>query len=432
MADDQGYGDVAARGHPHLATPTLDELYRDAVRFERFYAQAPVCSPTRASVLTGRHPTRIGITGANVGHLPEGEAQLATSLHDAGYRCGHFGKWHLGTLSKTVRDSNRGGARGVAHYAPPWERGFDVCFSTEAKVPTFDPMRTPGRFAGGVGQKREGSEYGTYYWQCDANGRVSRVDEQELGGDDSALIVDRACRFIEDCVASSKPFFVVVWFHAPHLPVVASREDRARYDALAVDLQTKHYYGCLTALDRALGKLRTTLRETGQRDDTMLWYCSDNGPEGNSDESPGQTGGLRGRKRSLYEGGVRVPAFLEWPRRTRGPRVVDAPCSTSDIAPTVLASLGLDTTATQRPFDGMDVMPLLSGERSLRGAEIAFAYDAEAALIGDRYKLIGRDGTYELYDLRADAAESVDLANELPDLVHDWHSRLESWKRGLR
>ena len=107
MADDQGYGDVGARGHPHLFTPTLDELAKTAITFERFYAAAPVCSPTRGSCLTGRHPLRYGIRGANVGHMPAGEDTLAELLKKQGYTTGHFGKWHLGTLTKTKKDSNR-------------------------------------------------------------------------------------------------------------------------------------------------------------------------------------------------------------------------------------------------------------------------------------------------------------------------------------
>ncbi|MCA9321361.1 MAG: sulfatase-like hydrolase/transferase, partial [Planctomycetes bacterium] len=134
MADDQGFGDVGFRGHPLLRTPCLDELAKVAIRFDRFYAAAPVCSPTRGSCLTGRHPFRYGIVHANQGHLPAEEVTLAEVLHEHGYRTGHFGKWHLGTMTRTTRDSNRGGEEHAEHYSPPWEHGFDHCFSTEAKV----------------------------------------------------------------------------------------------------------------------------------------------------------------------------------------------------------------------------------------------------------------------------------------------------------
>ena len=143
MADDLGWGDLGCQGHPDLKTPHLDALANDGVRFTRFHAAAPVCSPTRASCLTGRHPYRADIRGANSGHLGEHEATLQGVLGEAGYRTGHFGKWHLGTLTKTLRESNRGGPRGLKHFAPPWLRGLEVCFPTEATAPTFDPLKHP-------------------------------------------------------------------------------------------------------------------------------------------------------------------------------------------------------------------------------------------------------------------------------------------------
>ncbi|MEC8652136.1 MAG: sulfatase-like hydrolase/transferase, partial [Planctomycetota bacterium] len=278
MADDLGWGDLGVQGHPHLHTPHLDQLAADGARFTRFHAAAPVCSPTRASCLTGRHPYRADIPNANRGHLRAEELTLPSLLKDAGYRTGHFGKWHLGTLTKTLVESNRGGPRGSAHYAPPWERGFDACFSTEAKVPTFDPMKDP----------KTGAPYGTHYW----TGPGARVTEG-LEGDDSRVIMDRALPFVRRCAEDAAPFFCVVWFHAPHLPCVASDADRARYREFGE--ATQHYFGCITALDRQVGRLRSTLAELGLADETMIWFCSDNGPEGQAGKAPGSSGGLRGR-----------------------------------------------------------------------------------------------------------------------------------------
>ena len=135
MTDDQGWGDVGYNGHATLKTPALDEMARSGLRFQRFYSGAPVRSPTRGSCLTGRHPYRCGIFFANSGHMRKREVTLAEVLRTRGYVTGHFGKWHLGTLTKKVTESNRGGPRGVAHYSPPWLNGFDVCFSTEAQTP---------------------------------------------------------------------------------------------------------------------------------------------------------------------------------------------------------------------------------------------------------------------------------------------------------
>ena len=270
MTDDQGWGDTGYNGHPVLKTPNLDAMARDGIRFDRFYAGAPVCSPTRGSAITGRHPYRYGIFYANVGHMKPEEVTLAEALKPLGYMTGHFGKWHLGTLTKTERDSNRGGPRGAAHYSPPWENGFDVCFSTEAKVPTWNPMVTPP----GAGKRRaEGRPYGTAYWI--GPGKKATKD---LEGDDSRIIMDRVVPFIEKATAEGRPFLAVIWFHSPHRPVVAGPE----YKRLYADRPKaeQNYYGCLTAMDEQVGRLRKTLARCGAAENTMLWFCSDNGPEG--------------------------------------------------------------------------------------------------------------------------------------------------------
>ena len=161
MTDDLGWGDPGYNGNQIIKTPNLDDMASGGLVFNRFYSSSPVCSPTRGSCLTGRHPYRYGIFGANTGHLPKEEITLAGILKGKGYRTGHFGKWHLGTLTKSIKDSNRGGIDGGKHYAPPWEHGFEVCFSTEAKVPTYDPMLTP---IGWQGNTDPNKEFGTYYW----------------------------------------------------------------------------------------------------------------------------------------------------------------------------------------------------------------------------------------------------------------------------
>ena len=168
----------------------------DGLRFERFYSAAPVCSPTRASVVTGRHPMRMGIPWANTGKLPDGEDTIAEILKAQGYRTGHFGKWHLGTLSLTVKDGNRGGT-GEKHFAPPWLHGFDTCFSTESKVPTY--WAAPG-----YSKKSR-----TKYWR--ANGDV--VDTVFIG-DDSAFLMNPALDFITEASNNNEPFLAIIWFHS--------------------------------------------------------------------------------------------------------------------------------------------------------------------------------------------------------------------------
>ncbi len=420
MTDDQGWGDTGYNGHPVLKTPTLDEMAATGLRFDRFYAAAPVCSPTRGSCLTGRHPYRYGVFFANRGHMPPQEVTLAEALKLAGYTTGHFGKWHLGTLTKTVRDSNRGGRpQNAKHFSPPWENGFDVCFSTEAKVPTYNPMLAPGT----------NKPYGTYYW----NERGERVTEN-LEGDDSRVIMDRVIPFVRNAVAQGKPFFAVIWFHAPHRPVLAGPKYRAMYADQPEGMQ--HYYGCITAMDEQLGRLRAELRKLGVAENTMLWFCSDNGPEGRatSEDAPGTAGPFRGRKRSLYEGGVRVPGILEWPAKIKKGRVTAVPCCTSDYYPTIIDVLGLKVSNQPLPLDGISLLPLIEGKMPQRPRPIAFQSGNQLALSDNRYKIISTDGgkSYQLFDLLADREERNDLAQDKPDIVARMKEELGRWRESCR
>jgi len=242
MCDDLGWGDTGYNGHPVLKTPNLDDMAASGIRFDRWYSGAPVCSPTRGSCITGRHPYRYGIFTANSGHMKKQEITLAEALKTQGYATGHFGKWHMGTLTTEINDSNRGRPGATEHYSPPWDNGFDVCFSTEAKVPTWDPMKNPG----------SDSFYGTYYWRQDGN--YVAIDSPELAGDDSRVIMDQAIPFIRNAVARKKPFLAIIWFHTPHKPVVAGPEYKAMYSAHSSGEQD--YYGCVTAMDEQVGRLR--------------------------------------------------------------------------------------------------------------------------------------------------------------------------------
>ncbi len=429
MADDLGWGDVGSNGHPVIRTPHLDEMSKQGIHFARYYSGAPLCSPTRGSSLTGRHPYRYGIFSANVGHLPDQEITLAEVLRTNGYSTGHFGKWHLGTLTTEVEESNRGGARGREHFSPPWLNGFDVCFSTEAKVPTWDPMVMPAADIRGVEPARAGQPYGTFYW----TGPGQRATDN-LTGDDSRVIMDRALSFISGAVRAERPFFAVIWFHAPHAPVIAGPEYLAKYEGLSENEQ--HYYGCITALDEEMGRLRSTLRELGIAHKTMLWFCSDNGPEGDgqSGRCLGSTGPYRGRKRSLLEGGVRVPAFLEWPDAIPVHRIVEMPCSTSDYFPTVLDLLDEEIENGSRPIDGISLMPLIEGRMDSRTKPIAFQSAEQLSLVDNRYKLYSADGggTWELYDLIQDPGETTDILPDQREVVSRMKQELDLWLESCR
>jgi len=413
MCDDLGWGDPGYNGYSVIKTPNLDDMSASSIRFDRFYSGAPVCSPTRGSAMTGRHPYRYGIFGANKGHMKEQEITLAEALKTLGYTTGHFGKWHLGTLTTEIKDSNRGGPGSEEHYSPPWDNGFDVCYSTEAKVPTWDPMKEPGTE----------EFYGTYYWKED--GTYVPPESPELAGDDSRIIMDQAIPFIRNAVKKGKNFLAVIWFHTPHLPTVAGDAYKAMYSQYSDKEQG--YYGCVTAMDEQVGRLRKELRDLGIAENTMLWFTSDNGPAGCY---PGSAGPLRGCKASLWEGGVREPGILEWPAKIKTPRVVDMPCSTSDYFPTVMEVLGFKMKGQPEPIDGISLLPLIEGKMTSRPLPIGFESGNKMSLTDNRYKLISTDSgvTYELYDLIDDPGETKDLAAENPEIVQVMKAILEQWR----
>lgn len=420
MADDLGWGDTGFNGNAIIRTSNLDAAAEAGILFRRFYSGAPVCSPTRGSCLTGRHPYRYGVFFANVGHMRNNEITLAEALRTQGYATGHFGKWHLGTLTTKEKDSNRGGPKGAEHYSPPWKNGFDVCFSTEAKVPTWNPMKDP----------ETNKPYGTYYWREDG----AKVTEN-LDGDDSRVIMDRALPYIRNTVKSGKPFLAVIWFHTPHLPVVTGPEHRKPYSQYSEDEQ--HYYGCITAMDEQIGRLRAELRALSIADNTMFWFCSDNGPEGKDGKSGrtrGSAGPFRGRKRSLFEGGVRVPALLEWPAGVRAGRKTDVPCSTCDYFPTVLDALGFAMKGQREPIDGVSLLPLIEGAMSERPTPIGFESNKQVSLTDNRYKIYSSDGgkTYMLIDLLEDPGETRDIAPQNPQIVRAMKTTLDEWRRSCK
>ncbi|MFW5923166.1 MAG: sulfatase-like hydrolase/transferase [Planctomycetota bacterium] len=447
MTDDQGWGDVAYNGNSVVKTPHLDTMAREAVRLDRFYAAAPVCSPTRGSCLTGRHPFRYNIPWAGEGHLPQEEITIASALKEAGYATGHFGKWHVGQLSKTVVQNEFGVPADPARYAPPWEHGFDECFSTESMVPTYNPyyydggmldtegykhiMDKPVKYGDTSGSRWPG-QYPALYW----TGPGQIVDDNPAGCD-SNLIMDRALEFIDRKVDEDNPVFACIWFHAPHTPIVAGDDMRALYPELSC--REQHWYGCLSALDAQIGRLRGHLREKGIADNTLVWFCSDNGPSYIHDLN--SAGPFRGKKGSLYEGGIRVPAIVEWPQRLQGGRIIDTPLVTSDFYPTLLNIAGV-SMPEQPDLDGIDVLPILTGEQTRRSGPIGFQSPIkdstqprstgerlQMAWSDDRFKLITMDSgeTWALYDLEADPGESIDCAAANPDVVERMRTQLLAW-----
>ena len=244
MSDDQGWGDVGFNGNDGIRTPHLDAMAAEGVRFDRFYAAAPLCSPTRGSCLTGRYPFRFGVLAAHTAGMRVGEITIAEMLKSKGYRTGFFGKWHLGW----VKESDAG-SRGF--YSPPSQHGFDTHFATTSAVPTWDPTVTPENWSSWGSEPGDPWKGGSPYVQDGVE-----VTEN-MAGDDSRVIMDRALPFIE--ASKDQPFFAAVWFHAPHEPVVAGPEYRKLYKNRGSARQ--NLYGCITAMDEQIGRLRSKLEE---------------------------------------------------------------------------------------------------------------------------------------------------------------------------
>jgi len=428
MCDDLGYGDTGFNGNTVIQTRHLDQMRREGARFTRFYAGGPVCSPTRGTCLTGRHYARYGITHANTGRLPTQEHSLPRIFRDLGYRCGHFGKWHLGALTTKQRDGIRGGPGNEDTFSPPWVHGYDTCFATEAKVPTWDPMLVPEECdADGPVWGTPGEAFGSSYW--DAQGQ--RVTDN-LRGDDSRVMVDRAEPFIRDSVSSGSPFFATVWFHAPHTPVVAGPAYRRLYTDRCEDEQ--HYFGCITAMDEQVGRLNQLTKELSIDTNTIIAFCSDNGPEGWGDpaidrRNRGSTAGRRGRKRSLFNGGIEVPALLKWPGRVAPNIDYTMPTSTLDYLPTLIDELGYPMP-DDRPIDGVSLLPLIDHGNNIRPRPNPFRFidrrqamfDAPTfAMIDNRYKFMGnlshRPENDLVFDLMNDPYEQTNLVNEQRDFA---------------
>lgn len=427
MGDDHGWIETGYNGHPHVRTPALDEMARVGMRFERFYTAAPVCSPTRGSVMTGRHPNRYGTFAPNFSIRPE-EITLAHILRQAGYACGHFGKWHLGPV-KAGSPTN------------PGAMGFDEWLSHDNFFELDPPLVRNG-------------------------GPVERIP-----GESSEIVAREAMRFLRDTKRTGKPAFVVLWFGSPHGPYSGLEKDLALYKNAPEPLRAR--FAEITALDRAMGQLRSFLASEGMKRDTMLWYCGDNGvPPDARLTTP-----FRGNKGQIYDGGLRVPGLLEWPAMMPKPRAVNTNVVTSDMLPTICDVLGLPLPG--RPLDGISLRPLLGGAMPERPSPICFwQYDRQAdakadagpylpdeqqlgttpttrvdrvvfrnyrhprprtenfggtaAILGNRYKLMSpRQGPLELYDVSSDPGEKNDIAASHPGMVRDMERQLREWQRSV-
>lgn len=315
MADDQGWGDAGYTGHEFVKTPALDEMASEGFVFDRFYAGAPVCSPTRASVMTGRNPVRTKTTNHGRYMRPQ-EQTIAETLKEAGYVTGIFGKVHLGS-GQPNSDCN------------PTGMGFDE-WAVGLNFFDNDPYLS-------------------------FNGKVKHCE-----GKGSVILMDEALKFLEKHKDGGRPIFTVIWFPSPHDPHQELPEGPSLYDKKRM----AGYYREVTLLDQQVGRLRRELRNMDLSGNTILWYCSDNGGLNK------ETSGGRAKKGSIYEGGLRVPAIIEWPEHELKGRT-SVPVCTTDMYPTLMSMAGVELKAPN-PLDGVDVSGVIYGKKSKRGAAMGF------------------------------------------------------------
>lgn len=460
MGDDHGWEETGYNGHPHVKTPVLDKIAATGLRLDAFYASHPNCSPTRAGFLTGRHPNRMGTFAPGWSFRPE-EITLAQIARKAGYQCGHFGKWHVGTV-KAGSPLN------------PGAMGFHEWLSHD----NFFELNP----------------------SLSRNGGPPEV----FSGESSEILVHEAIDFIDRAQQANQPFLTVIWFGSPHEPYSGLPDDLALYDDLPAMYNNsrqvrltsnetgmpvtrplgdvlRERYAEITAMDRAIGVLRDHLADAGLSHNTLLFYCGDNGTSADSSlASP-----LRGVKSQIYEGGTRVPGLIEWPAAIPKPRSTDMRASTGDLLPTLCGLTG--QPLPDRPIDGVDLTQLIRGTLNARPTPLCFwMYDtsrfagtqpepwidpehqqgttplvklmagkatrdflnhrqpplsdadfrgARSIIDGD-LKLIVRETRRgepqrELYDLRSDPAETNNLIDDQPARAEELAGHLRQWQESV-
>ncbi|PHS11506.1 MAG: N-acetylgalactosamine-6-sulfatase [Blastopirellula sp.] len=416
FADDWGWGDLSCHGHPYVKTPNIDRIAKEGTDFHRFTVASGVCSPSRTAVMTGHFPARYNIDGhfawvpsnarRNMPDWLNPEAPLMIRfLKQAGYRTAHYGKWHL--ANDMIPDS-----------PTPAAYGYD--------------------------------DYGAF--NCSG--------EQMPWHDDAA----RASAFIEESVAEKKPFFINVWMHEPHTPFHTVPKYEWRFRDL--DRADQIYASVLSHADDRIGKLLNTLDRLGIADNTLVIFSSDNGPARASKPaelnlqydtatgagwgiggSKGITGGRRGYKSSLFEGGIGVPFIARWPGKIAAGKVDEASLiSAVDLLPTFCEIAGAKLTGDYKP-DGVSMVDVLKGEPMNRRQKPLFwkfgsPWPARAtapnhwvswAVVHDQWKLVanGDMSHVELFDIAHDVTESNDLSSSKPEVVKELLGKLKKWQSSL-
>jgi len=398
LTDDQGYGDLGCYGHPLLKTPNIDRFAGEGMKFTDFHSACPVCSPSRSAILTGRTPYRNGVytwipAGSDAPYLRESEVTIAELLKKEGYATCHVGKWHLN------------GKFNSPEQPQPGDHGYDWWFATQNNA--SPSHKNPDNFV------RNGEPVGL------------------LEGFSALLVAGEAIDWLRNQRDRSKPFLITVWTHEPHKPIESDPQYMELYAELG-DADLRQHHGNISQIDAAFGLLCRALDEMQLTDNTLVFYTSDNGPEGNgnTNRTRGSTGGLRGRKRSLYEGGHRVPAMARWPGRIKAGSVSGQAAVGSDIFTTICEVAGIEPPG-DRTIDGASLVPAFAGRPIERKVPLYWRYHGAkdgmniAMRQGDWKILTPTDmSRFELYNLREDLSESTDLAAAEPQ-------RLEAMKQTL-
>lgn len=410
LADDLGWRDAACYGNEFHATPHIDRLASEGARFTHAYAAAPVCSPTRASILTGRWPARTGVTDWIPGRQPPArgplitpptarqlrleETTLAEALRQAGYRTANIGKWHLGGPGFL-----------------PGDQGFDLNI---AGTESGSPPRSPR----------------PYFGPFELPGMKAAQDEFL-----TAKLTDEAVRFIEQ--NRQNPFFLLLSHFTVHIPLSAPQEFVEQHRARAGGRYHPVYAAMVETLDQSVGRVLEALEKNGIARNTLVVFFSDNGGlcfEGASKERVTTNAPLRAGKGHLYEGGIRVPFLLRYPGVVRAGSAIDSPVSSIDLFPTLCEAAGVRA----RNVDGTSLLPLLRGEAA-RPRQLFWHYphysnqggEPSSAIREGDWKLIEfyHGGRRELYNLRSDPGETRNLAASQQSLAKKLSLALHQWLR---
>ena len=383
LADDLGYGDLGCFGHPIIKSPNLDTFAKQGVRLTQCYSGSAVCSPSRSALLTGRTPHRNGVytwiaEGAEV-HLRTSENTLPELLKGVGYTTCHSGKWHLNGLFNDPAQPQ------------PNDHGYDWWMATQNNAgPSHE---NPNNFA------RNGQPVG------------------QMQGYSAPLVVSEAISWLKEKRDATKPFFLAVWTHEPHYPIKSDPKFKALYPDLADDIQREHHAN-VTQMDHAFGMLMKSLDEQKLTDSTFVFFTSDNGPEGDGTKSPGRgsSGGLRGRKRDMHEGGIRVPGLARWPGKIQAGTTCEVPIVGSDVFPTMLGIAEVKAP-TDRTLDGVNVLSALEGKVTRLDRpqplfwRLHMAPNMKISMRVDDWKILADETLteFELYNLKTDEKETTDL-----------------------